>query len=61
MKDVGKLTSARTTRSALRRSYVETTSYVTHRLCTTFGERGFPFSGPVIWNSLPADFTLHPG
>jgi len=31
------------------------TSYVTPRLRTKFGERAFSFSGPAAWNSLPAD------
>ena len=47
-------TIARATRSSLR-SQSDTTSYVTPRLRTKFGERTFSFSGPAAWNSLPAD------
>jgi len=47
-------TIARVTRSGLR-SQSDTTSYVTPRLRTKFGERAFLFSGPAAWNSLPAD------
>jgi len=30
-------------------------SYVTPQLHTKFGEHAFFISGPVAWNSLPAD------
>ena len=55
LSDIIQPTPARTTRSGLRSSSAEITSYVTPRLRTTFGERAFSFSGPAIWNSLPAD------
>jgi len=29
--------------------------YVLLRTRTRFGERGFQYSGPAAWNSLPAD------
>jgi len=47
-------TIARATRSGLR-SHSDTTSYVTPRLRTKFGERAFSFFGPAAWNSLPSD------
>ena len=56
LSDIVQPTLARTIRSGLRSSSAETTSYVTPRLRTTFGERAFSVSGPAIWNSLPADF-----
>ena len=31
----------------------ETTNYVKHTTRTKFGERGFSYSGPAAWNSLP--------
>ena len=46
-------TIGRVTRSGLR-SHSDTTSYVTPRLRTKFGESAF-FAGPAAWNSLPAD------
>jgi len=52
--DIMQPTIARVTRSGLR-SDSNTTSYVTPRLRTKFGERAFSFSGPAAWNSLPAD------
>jgi len=48
-------TVATATRSSLR-SDSDTTSYVTPRLCTKFGERAF--SCPTAWNSLPADLWI---
>jgi len=58
LSDIVQPTSARTTRSGLRCSSAQTTSYVAPRLHTTFGERAFSFSGLAIWNSLPADLRF---
>ena len=33
----------------------DTANYVLPRTRTRFGERGFRYSGPAAWNSLPAD------
>jgi hypothetical protein len=46
-------TSARKRREGLRSA--ATTSYVTPRLRTKFGERSFSYTGPAAWNALPAD------
>jgi len=54
LRDIMQPTIARVTRSGLR-SQSDTTSYVTPRPSTKFGERAFSFSGPAAWNSLPAD------
>jgi len=43
----------RTTRTGLRSS--NSSTYVTPRLRTRFGERAFSFAGPAAWNSLPAE------
>ena len=51
LRDIMQPTIARVTRSGLR-SHSDTTSYVTPRLRTKFGERAFSFSGPAAWNSL---------
>ena len=51
LRDIMQPTIARATRSSLR-SDSDTTSYVTPRLRTKFGERAFSFSGPAAWNSL---------
>jgi len=48
------LTSTTVTYSDLRSSS-DTTSYTIPHLKTKFGERVFSFSGPVTWNSLPAE------
>lgn len=40
-------------RSGLRSA--KSSSYVTPRLRTKFGERAFSFAGPAAWNSLPAE------
>jgi len=46
---------ARASRSGLRS---HTTSYVTLRPSTNFGESAFSFSGPAAWNSLSADLRI---
>jgi len=51
LRDIVQPTIARATRSGLR-SHSDTTSYVTPRLRTKFGERSFSY-GPAVWNSLP--------
>jgi len=35
----------------------DTADYVLPRIRTRFGERGFQYSGPAVWNSLPADLN----
>ena len=42
-----------TSRSGLRSA--KSSSYVTPRLRTKFGERAFSFAGPAAWNFLPAE------
>ena len=52
--DIVQPTSSRVTRSSLC-SLSETTSYITPRLRSKFGERVFSFSSPTSWNSLPTE------
>ena len=33
----------------------DTADYILPRTCTKFGERGFHYSGPATWNTLPSD------
>jgi len=52
LRDIMQPTIARVTRSGLC-SHSDTTSYVTSRLRTKFGEHAFSFYSPAAWNSLP--------